>query len=149
MKNSLISINWWTVNQGLILWSSFKLAIHQIKIDWQIRKQFLLLWKADNICKRCVWVWRGDRYTLQSSLFLSGTIYLIFVLDKKYFQIIMKKLKTIFFFNADIHIWLTPLPRSATLCFWLSPLSLGADILCQWPRQKLTSRVSKVRNKKN
>ena len=119
------------------------------KIDWQIRKQFLLLWKVDNICKRCACVWRGDGYTLQSSLFLSGTIYLIFVLDKKYSQIIMKKMKTISFSMLTSTFGWSPSPGPQLSAFGWAPSPLVRTSFVNGPAEKPTSRVSKVRNKKN
>ena len=107
------------------MWSSFKLATHQIKIEWQIRKSVLIWWcmYTDNISKRYV-CWGMDKHYSQGTLYSN----IKFILDKKYPQVIIKKWKW-FFFNPDILL--------AAVCFWLIPLPcnslLGADILYGWP----------------
>ena len=67
---------------------------------------------------------------------LPSTLYpnIKFILDRNYFQIIIKKMKTIFF-QCGHPPSTNPHPTlSAAICFWLTlPPSLGADILYGWP----------------
>ena len=53
-------------------------------------------------------------------------------------------MKTIF--NSDNHIWLTPSPLSAAVCFWLTtlPPSLGDGILRGWPLTRSKQLLSKT-----